>query len=257
MKPILLVPMAGKGQRFIDEGFKIPKQFIKVGNHTMIEWSFKSFDWEDCEVIFIVRRDQINNFKHFGDNAAWPSRSADTELKKMFGDQIKIVVAEDETDGTVSSCLLAKQYINKDVPIGITTLDVFFQPFFNLNKVDLSLDGCLLTVETNNPAYSYSQLDENGLVIKTAEKEVISTHGNVGYYCFSRGSDFVKYGEAMISKNIRSKNEFYVAPLYNLLIQDGLKINTHQITNKYHMGTPHELQEFMDNDFKKLNNEIW
>ena len=61
----------------------------------------------------------------------------------------------------------------------------------------------------------------------------------------------------MISKNIRSKNEFYVAPLYNLLISDGLKINTYPITNKYHMGTPSELQEFIDNDLKKLNNEIW
>ena len=245
MKPILLVPMAGKGQRFIDEGFKTPKQFIKVGDHSMIEWSFKSFDWEDCEVIFIVRKDQVDNF------------NVESKLENLFGKNIKVVVAETETEGTVCSCLLAKEYINKDVPLGITTLDVFFKPFFSLTKLNTDLDGCLLTIETDNPAYSYSQTNESGLVIRTAEKEVISTHGNVGYYCFTRGSDFVKYAEQMISENIRSKNEFYVAPLYNLLISDGLKINTCPITNKYHMGTPSELQEFIDNDFKKLNNEIW
>ena len=225
MKPILLVPMAGKGQRFIDEGFKTPKQFIKVGDHSMIEWSFKSFDWEDCEVIFIVRKDQVDNF------------NVESKLKNLFGKNIKVVVAETETEGTVCSCLLAKE--------------------FSLTKLNTDLDGCLLTIETDNPAYSYSQTNKSGLVIKTAEKKVISTHGNVGYYCFTRGSDFVKYAEQMISKNIRSKNEFYVAPLYNLLISDGLKINTCPITNKYHMGTPSELQEFIDNDFKKLNNEIW
>ena len=117
MKPILLVPMAGKGQRFIDEGFKTPKQFIKVGDHSMIEWSFKSFDWEDCEVIFIVRKDQVDNF------------NVESKLKNLFGKNIKVVVAETETEGTVCSCLLAKEYINKDVPLGITTLDVFFKPF--------------------------------------------------------------------------------------------------------------------------------
>ena len=217
MNPILLVPMAGKGQRFIDEGFKTPKQFIKVGDHSMIEWSFKSFDWEDCEVIFIVRKDQVDNF------------NVESKLENLFGKNIKVVVAETETEGTVCSCLLAKEYINKDVPLGITTLDVFFKPFFSLTKLNTDLDGCLLTIETDNPAYSYSQTNESGLVIRTAEKEVISTHGNVGYYCFTRGSDFVKYAEQMISKNIRSKNEFYVAPLYNLLISDGLKINTYPL----------------------------
>ena len=55
MKPILLVPMAGRGQRFVDEGYTTPKQFLDVGGHTMIEWSFKSFDWEDCDIVFIIR----------------------------------------------------------------------------------------------------------------------------------------------------------------------------------------------------------
>jgi len=245
MKPILLVPMAGKGQRFIDGGYTTPKQFIDVGGHTMIEWSFKSFDWDECEVVFIVRRDQIDQYE------------TDKKLKKLFGENITIVVAEQDTEGTVCSCLLAKEYIDKDVPLGITTLDVYFSPHFSLSKLDPQVDGCLLTIETDNPAYSYSELDEDGFVIRTAEKEVISTHGNVGYYCFSRGSDFVRYAEKMISLDIRSKNEFYVAPLYNLLIQDGYKITTHPVEHKYHMGTPGELSEFIENDLNSLIERVW
>lgn len=245
MKPILLVPMAGKGQRFINQGYTTPKQFIDIGGKSMIEWSFKSFDWENCDVIFIVRRDSIDEY------------NADQKLRSIFGDNIRIVVAEQDTDGTVCSCLLARDYINKDVPLGITTLDVYFEPKYILSNLDTSLDGCLLTIETDNPAYSYTKIDNSGLVLETAEKQIISTHGNVGYYCFTRGSDFVKYAEIMIEENIRSKNEFYVAPLYNLLIKDGLKINTQSINNQYHMGTPDELDFFMKTHFDKLNNEIW
>tara|TARA_R110000764_G_scaffold78175_1_gene156003 strand:+ start:185 stop:925 length:741 start_codon:yes stop_codon:yes gene_type:complete len=246
MKPILLVPMAGKGQRFVDEGYKTPKQFIDVGGKTMIEWSFRSFNWEECQVIFIVRRQQINEW------------NVDVKLKNIFGDSITIVVAEQDTEGTVSSCLLAKEYINKDSPLGITTLDVYFRPHFDMNTIQQSpLDGSLLTIETDNPAYSYSKLGEDGTVIKTAEKEVISSHGNVGFYCFSRGSDFVKYAEELVDKNIRSKNEFYVAPLYNLLIQDGLKIGTLPIKEQFHMGTPNELSDFLQNDLNRIKDEVW
>ena len=245
MKPILLVPMAGKGQRFVDEGYTTPKQFIDVGGHTMIEWSFRSFNWQDCEIVFIVRRDHIEE------------HSVDTRLKTIFGDEIKIVVAEQQTEGTVCSCLLAKEYINKDVPLGITTLDVFFEPRFDLRHLGSETDGCLLTIETDNPAYSYCEVGDDGFVTRTAEKEVISTHGNVGYYYFSSGADFVKYAEEMISLNIRSKNEFYVAPLYNLMIKDGKKVTIQPIEQQYHMGTPAELDDFLSNHLEKLKTQVW
>ena len=242
MKPILLVPMAGKGQRFIEKGYTTPKQFLNVGGHTMIEWSFKSFDWEDCDIVFIIRKD--DNY------------DVETNLKNIFGQDIKIIVTEELTEGTVSSCLLAKEYIDKDVPLGITTLDVFFQPKFILNEMSDDIDGCLLTIETDNTGYSYSEVVD-GYVVRTAEKKVISKYGNVGYYYFNRGSEFVKYAEKMIENNIRTNNEFYVAPLYNLFIEDGAKITTIPIDNQYHMGTPEEMNYFKSEQMMDIIDEVW
>ena len=37
---------------------------------------------------------------------------------------------------------------------------------------------------------------------------------------WSKGSDYVKYAEQMIDKDIRTNNEFYVCPVYNELIGD-------------------------------------
>ena len=242
MKPILLVPMAGKGQRFINKGYTTPKQFLDVGGHTMIEWSFKSFDWEDCDIVFIIRRDE--------------NYDVESHLKKIFGDDIKIVVTDELTDGTVCSCLLAKEYIDKDVPLGITTLDVFFKPKFLLNKMSDDIDGCLLTIETDNPGYSFSEVVD-GYVVRTAEKKVISKYGNVGYYYFTKGSEFVKYAEKMIKNNIRTNGEFYVAPLYNLFIEDGAKITTIPIDKQYHMGTPEEMDYFKSQQMKDIIDEVW
>lgn len=240
-KPILLIPMAGIGKRFLDEGWNIPKQLIQVGNKTMIEWSMSCIDYTNATKIFIVRRDQVDN------------HSIDVFLKEKFGIDSIIVISETETDGTVSSCLLAKDYIDNDSPLAITTLDVFFTPNFNLERdIDNSTDGTILVFNSDNPAYSYSVLDDNGFVTKTAEKEVISNNASVGLYCFTKGSTFVKYAEYMIEQNIRTRNEFYICPLYNLLIQNGLKINTLSVASMHLMGTPSELDNFLTNSLPIL-----
>jgi choline kinase len=240
MKPNLLIPMAGIGKRFLDEGWDIPKQLIQVGDRTMIEWSMNCIDHQNCNKIFIVRRDQVDNFE------------IDVFLKNKFGQDSIIVISETETEGTVSSCLLAKNYIDNDAPLAITTLDVFFTPNFNPEMIDTTVDGTILTFDSDNPAYSYSQIDANGIVTKTAEKEVISNKASVGLYCFAKGSNFIKYANQMILQNLRTRNEFYVCPLYNLFINDGLKINTLQVDSMHLMGTPDELRNFLTNSLPIL-----
>ncbi len=43
----------------------------------------------------------------------------------------------------------------------------------------------------------------------------ISDIATVGVYYWAKGSDYVKYAEQMIDKNIRVNNEFYVCPVFN------------------------------------------
>ena len=204
-KATLLVPIAGKGQRFIDEGFHMPKPLIMVDGEHIIDWSFKSIDVSEYNIVFVVREEHIRNF------------GIDHVLKNKFGTDVTIVSTDKITSGTVASCLLAEKYIDNDMPLVVYTLDVYFEPRFNLDAVGDS-DGFILTFKANNPAYSYVQLNENGTAARTAEKEIISENAAVGIYYFKRGSDFVKYSHEMIDKNLRSNNEFYVCPLYNLMI---------------------------------------
>jgi RpiB/LacA/LacB family sugar-phosphate isomerase len=232
MKPILLVPIAGKGQRFVDDGFHMPKPLIMVDDKHIIDWSFLSINKDEYDIVFVVRKEHVYNF------------GMDTILRNKFGENIKIVETDKITSGTVASCLLAKDFINNEQQLVIYTLDVHFQNKFSINNVDKDSDGFILTFKANNPAYSYAELDDSGLVLRTAEKEVISENAAVGIYYFKEGSTFVKYAEEMIDKNLRTNNEFYVCPLYNLMIENGLKVRTAQVDKMYLMGTPIELNFF-------------
>jgi thiamine pyrophosphate-dependent acetolactate synthase large subunit-like protein len=67
-------------------------------------------------------------------------------------------------------------------------------------------------------------------VSEVAEKKVISDNATVGVYFWKHGSDYVKYAEQMIAKNIRVNNEFYVCPVFNEAITDGKKIRVKEIS---------------------------
>ena len=234
--------MAGAGSRFVSEGYSVPKQLIMVDNRHMIDISLDCIDKKDYNLIFCVRSEQITNF------------SIDKILKKRYGNDIKIVEVDHLTDGSVSTCLLAEKYINNDLPLLIYTLDVFFEPKFSLDQFNNS-DGLILTFKSNNDSYSYAKTDENGYVTQTAEKNVISEEAAVGVYAFKKGSTFVKYAKQMIKKDLRTKGEFYICPLYNLMIDGGLKIKTKFVEKMHLMGTPNELDFFTSHALKKFNNK--
>jgi RpiB/LacA/LacB family sugar-phosphate isomerase len=228
----LLVPMAGRGQRFVNMGFHMPKPLVMVDGKHIIDWSFESIDTTLYNLIFCVRKDHIRQY------------NIDEILKNKFGDNITIVVIDGITDGSVSTCLLAEQYINNDTPLAIYTLDVYFDPSFDWRNVPESSDGHILTFKANNPAYSYAKIDNDGYVTETAEKQIISHNAASGIYYYKKGKDFVSYANKMIEQNKRTKGEFYICPLYNLMIEDGKKITISEVDKMHVMGTPDELDFF-------------
>ena len=244
MKPNILIPMAGLGSRFVKEGFKVPKQIINVKDKHLIDISLDCLDYKDCNLIFVVRDEHVYN------------HHMDELLKKKFGDDITIVVLDKLTDGSVCSCLYAEDYIDNDAPLIIHTLDIEFRPVFNPHVMnELDADGLILTFKSNSINYSYAQIDDDGYVIKTAEKKAISSNACVGIYGYKKGSDFCKYAKEMIDKNLRTKNEFYISPLYNLLIDDGKKIVTDSVEKMHIFGTPDEYNFYKENVTQRIGDK--
>lgn len=111
-------------------------------------------------------------------------------------------------------------------------------------ETEKEIDGFLMTMKANDPKWSFIRYEED-LVREVREKEVISDEATVGIYNFKRGKDFVSAAEEMIRRDIRVNNEFYVAPTYNLLIEDGKKIKFMNIGKRmWGLGTPLDLEQF-------------
>ena len=222
-------------QRFIDKGYLVPKPLIIVDKKHIIDWALESIDLKNIDkyqLIFVVRLDHINDF------------AIDEILKQKFGNDVKVVVVDHITQGSVCTCLLAEEYINNDEELLIYTPDVYFQNTFNPNDIEEDLDGHILTFKANSPAHSYAQLDDDGYVTKTVEKEVISENAAVGVYYFKTGKMFVKYANKLIDDGIRTNGEFYLCPIYNLMVKDKLNIKTSQVKKMHVLGTPDELEFF-------------
>ena len=232
----VLIPMAGAGSRFADAGYTFPKPLIEVGNKPMIQVVTDNLNIE-AHHIFIVQK------KHY------KKYNLETVLK-LIKPNCSIVQVEGVTEGAACTTLLAKKLINNDNPLVIANSDQFVE--WNANEVMYAfstegIDGGILTFQSTHPKWSYAKKNDSGFVSEVAEKKPISTNATVGIYYYKKGSDYVKCAEEMIEKNIRTNNEFYVCPVYNQLIEKGGKVRTKDIRKMWGLGTPEDLNNFMNN----------
>ena len=99
------------------------------------------------------------------------------------------------------------------------------------------------------------KFDADGYVTMVREKEVISNEATVGIYNFAHGKDFVNYAHKMMERNLRVNNEFYVAPVYNMMIEDGKKIAYYNVgavdDGMYGLGIPADLDRFLKNELSR------
>ncbi len=152
--------------------------------------------------------------------------------------------------------LSAIEYINNDNDLLIANADQYMKNDINdfiAQAREGEKDGLIMCFKSSHPKWSYARLNQEGRVIETAEKIVISHNATVGLYYFRKGADFVRAAQNMILKNIRHNNEFYVCPAYNELILEGKKIYTYDIAidKMYGMGSPEDLRYFQEKVAKK------
>jgi NDP-sugar pyrophosphorylase family protein len=229
----IVIPMAGRGQRFIESGYDKPKPMIDVCGVPMIKRVINSLTAKTtkCNFIFIALQEHLDNGLR--------------EYLENYGTIIPLKVV---TEGAACTTLMALKQINNDVPLVIANCDQYLEWNFD-NYIDEAkeTDGCMVVFNSTNPHHSYAKVKHNQ-VVQVAEKVVISDKACAGIYYYKKGSDYVESVIMMIAKNIRTNNEFYIAPAYNELIQNNGKIKIYEIdVNKKHMlGTPYELEIFLD-----------
>ena len=145
--------------------------------------------------------------------------------------------------------MLAKELINNDEELIIANSDQWInwnnQHFLSFLRNN-DADGGVVTFIATHPKWSFAKVNDKGEITLIAEKKPISNIATVGIYYFKRGRDFVEAAEQMIRKNIRTNNEFYIAPIYNEMIESKKKILHYPIAEMKGLGTPEDLARFLE-----------
>jgi len=237
----IIIPMAGKGSRFKNCGYNLPKPFIDVDGQPMISMVIDNLKPKNLsyEFIFIALKEHVE--KYFLEEVI------QTKLKNY-----KIVTVEKITEGAAQTVLLASHLFDIDEEVLIANCDQFIDIEIEkyLSNISKFSDGDIQCMYAKSPKWSYIEYKDN-LVERVVEKEVISDVATTGLYWFKSGKICRNYLEKLVKNNIKSKGEFYVAPAYNLLIEDGLKVTFSIVGNDsdvmYGTGTPDNLIYFLDN----------
>jgi HAD superfamily hydrolase (TIGR01509 family) len=232
----VLIPMAGAGSRFEKAGYTFPKPLIEVNGKPMIQVVTENLAI-DANYIYIVQKEHYEKYEL-------------QYLLNLITPGCKIIQIEGVTEGAACTTLLAKEFIDNDSPLIIANSDQFVEwdsgEFVYSMSNDI-IDGGILTFKSTHPKWSYAKLGDNGFVSEVAEKKPISDIATVGIYYWKKGSDYVKSAEQMIEKNVRVNNEFYVCPVFNEAIENGLKVKTFNIEKMWGIGTPEDLDYFTKN----------
>ena len=234
------MPMAGRGRRFAEAGYAMPKPLVPLHGIPMIE-----------AVIDNIRPRRPHRFIFL----ALEEHLADSELRAVL-DRVApgglVVPVRGVTEGAACTVLLARRDIDSEDPLVVANCDQWVNADMNSFVDELirgPAGGRILTMEADDSRWSFVGFDESGRVSRVVEKEVISNVATVGIYGFRKGGDFVRAADRMIARNLRVNGEFYLAPVYNELIALGKPVAVHPVgrlgEGMHGLGTPEDVERFL------------
>lgn len=233
----ILIPMAGEGSRFVNAGYTFPKPLIEIGKNEkklMIQCVVDNLRF-NAEYIFLVRKEHLEKY------------NIEQTLKNITNNKCAVITVNSLTDGAACTALLAQEYINSDEELLIANSDQFIKyssENFNTFRKFSSVDGIIFTFHSTHPKWSFVKTNINGEITEVAEKNPISNIATCGIYYFRHGKDFVNAAKQMIEKNKRVNNEFYIAPVYNEMINQQKVLVPFFVDEMHGLGTPEDLELF-------------
>ena len=236
----IVIPMAGSGSRFTNAGYQDPKPLIDVFGKPMIE-----------TVICNLIPKQKFKFVFVCKSKDFESYNLQTIFNSALGSNWEYILTDTLSDGPASTVMLAEQFLSDSDELIIANADQIVDA--DLTKFiddarNLLSDGLIMTFPAKDERWSYAKLDIHGKVKEVAEKKVISDHATVGIYYFANCKIFKDGYRKMREKNLRVNGEFYVAPIYNELLNIKKNIRIWEIEEEemHGIGTPDDLEMYFN-----------
>lgn len=237
----IVVPMAGRGSRFAKEGIVIPKPLIDVAGRPMVAWALESISdlLSGARLIFVVLKEHEERYR------------LNDLLRSLSGaaSEVELVMLDDVTEGQLSTVMSAVDRIDLKRDLLVASCDTYVvsQLANDIQERPDRCKGIISVADMPGDRWSFAQTDEDGRVVRVAEKERISNHASTGLYYFSSTQEFVTIANEMISNNEKTRGEYYVIPVYQKYIQRGWHVDISVARHMWDLGTPDALEAFLMN----------
>ena len=225
----LIIPMAGKGQRFVDAGYTIPKPFLPLKTGTSIIERI-CYEFEVVHKLHLVTR-------------------RNCQIKE-YSETHKIYIGDRVQHGQLHTVMEAIPFLQNDTGIIIANSDnIVEEPDWVkrwIEKIEKeNPDGSICLMWGEHPKWSYAEI-KNNTIVRTAEKDPISEHATCGYYYFKNKEVLTRAAENFIKDEKNKINgEWYVCPIYNSIIKDGGTVMPYWLNNFVGLGTPEDYERYM------------
>jgi len=239
-----LIPMAGAGQRFKDEGYETPKPLIEVSGFPMVIQAATSLP-KAQSTTFICQKEHARKYNFKKEFKAYLPNS-------------NIVEIEGLTEGQAITCALGLKPEDDEKFLNIGACDngtYFDQAAFSKIVNSNDFEAIVWTVKAtpnhikNYKMYGWVSKDETGAITKVGVKEYASdTPENdeiiLGAFSFKTAKVFKQALEDIKIKDRRVRNEFYVDTCIQELVEHGQRVVSFPVTYSLCWGTPNEYKTF-------------
>jgi NDP-sugar pyrophosphorylase family protein len=249
----VLVLMAGKGQRFVKEGYATPKPLIEVNGKTILQWTTES-----CPYIKHDGRSQYNDVKlHFAVLQEHLETGLDRFLYSIYGRNIEIIPFRKITRGNLETAHIAcKRMLNTGDDLLVLDSD----NKYNDNNMSQFIDRlpkqthtmavmCFDNLDKSLPNKWSNVSIENGVATGIREKDDswIEHPSLIGTFYFANTDFFINYSSYIINHEkpviFGGNREYYMSmvPSHLLKVQ---RVYSHKITDVIPLGTPEDVKQF-------------
>lgn len=218
----IMFPMAKKSKFFNEQKYSFPLYMQEIGNQSILSRvidNYKNLN-DDINFIFILSKDDCH--RYYTDNVT----------KLLTNGKCNNVLLENETKGSICTCLMGIDYINNIDELIIANSDQLFTCNLNdkLNEIRRDgVDAAVLYFNSVHPRWSFVKMDESKNIVEASEKKPISTNAIAGFYYFKHGEEFVKSGMEAIKSGLGVVDCYYVSLALNQLILKNKQIKGYQV----------------------------
>ena len=248
MKPQLVIPMSGSGQRFLDKGYKIPKPLIPIDGKPLVAHILDMYpDWED--VLFIV------NSEHLSDESL-DFRGVLNNLRPNG----EIFPVSPHTKGPGWAIKQAGSALNMDSPIVVNYCD--FACLWDIHEFEKQLneqsgwEGIIACYSGFHPhmlrstKFAYVDLEPSGYVSQIQEKNSYTQSpmkewASSGTYAFKSAKVLLKAIDEQIESGNSLNEEYYTSLTYIPILKKGKKVSLFPLQKFMQWGTPEDLEDFL------------